>query len=50
MSKLTLYEKFVLIVRASTKKEALKVAGDNFKLQKIIEYLEREYQFYQKKH
>lgn len=47
---LTIYEKFVLIVQAATKKEALQLAGTNLKLQKIIEYLEYEYHFYQKKH
>ena len=47
---LTTYEKFVLIVQASTKKEALQLAGVNYKLKRIIEYLECDYHFYQKKH
>lgn len=46
--KLSFKEKFVLIVQASTKKEALLLAGNNQKLREIINYLEREYHFYKK--
>ena len=50
MEKLTVYEKFVLIVQATSKIEALSVADNNILLIKIIDYLDYEYHLYDKKH
>lgn len=43
-----LYEKFILIVQAPTMVDALLIAGTNRLLQKIVFYLEKEYQLYEK--
>lgn len=43
-----LYTKFILIVQAKTMVDALLIAGANRLLQKIVFYLEQEYQLYEK--
>lgn len=42
------YQKFILIVQADTLLEALKIAGTNLFLQKVVFYLEYEHKLYQK--
>lgn len=45
---LTLYERFVLIVRSNNLVEARKLAGDNVLLQEVVTYLTQSYELYKK--